>query len=101
MRARVSVPEGASDIAPPVSDLTAGKRRAYRTASKSARTQGEGTVPETVPTVPTAPARSLRVVLPGLMLAILLAMLDNMIVGSAIPPIVGELGGLGHSAWVA
>ena len=57
-------------------------------------------MPETVPTVPTAPARSLRVVLPGLMLAILLAMLDNMIVGTAMPRIVGELGGLAHLSWV-
>lgn len=40
------------------------------------------------------------VVLPGLMLAILLAMLDNMIVGTAMPRIVGELGGLDHLSWV-
>ena len=39
-------------------------------------------------------------VLPGLMLAILLAMLDNMIVGTAMPRIVGELGGLDHLSWV-
>jgi EmrB/QacA subfamily drug resistance transporter len=40
------------------------------------------------------------VILPGLMLAILLAMLDNMIVGTAMPRIVGELGGLAHLSWV-
>jgi len=39
-------------------------------------------------------------VLPGLMLAMLLAMLDNMIVGTAMPRIVGELGGLEHLSWV-
>lgn len=39
-------------------------------------------------------------VLPGLMLAMLLAMLDNMIVSTAIPRIVGELGGLAHFSWV-
>jgi EmrB/QacA subfamily drug resistance transporter len=44
--------------------------------------------------------RDLRVVLPGLMLAILLAMLDNMIVATAMPRIVGELGGLSHLSWV-
>jgi len=44
--------------------------------------------------------RSLRVVLPGLMLAMLLAMLDNMIIGTAMPRIVGELGGLSHLSWV-
>ncbi len=40
------------------------------------------------------------VVLPGLMLAMVLAMLDNMIVGTAMPRIVGELGGLSHLSWV-
>ena len=39
-------------------------------------------------------------VLPGLLLAILLAMLDNMIVSTAMPRIVGELGGLDHLSWV-
>ncbi|HVQ90762.1 MAG TPA: MDR family MFS transporter [Mycobacteriales bacterium] len=45
-------------------------------------------------------AREVRVVLPGLMLAIMLAMLDNLIVATAMPRIVGELGGLSHLAWV-
>ena len=40
------------------------------------------------------------VVLPGLMLAIMLAMLDNMIVSTAMPRIVGELDGLEHFSWV-
>src|SRR5256885_6963162 len=44
--------------------------------------------------------QNLRVVLPALMLAMLLAMLDNMIVGTAMPRIVGELGGLSHLSWV-
>ena len=44
--------------------------------------------------------RSVRVVLFGLMIAMLLAMLDNMIVGTAMPTIVGELGGLSHLSWV-
>ncbi|MEE4546962.1 MDR family MFS transporter [Streptomyces sp. V4-01] len=44
--------------------------------------------------------RSVRVVMVGLMIAMLLAMLDNMIVGTAMPTIVGELGGLDHLAWV-
>ena len=34
------------------------------------------------------------------MLAMMLAMLDNMIVGTAMPTIVGELGGLEHLSWV-
>ena len=44
--------------------------------------------------------REVMAVLPGLLLAMLLAMLDNMIVGTAIPRIVGELGGLAHLSWV-
>jgi len=47
-----------------------------------------------------AQRKSLRIVLPGLMLAMLLAMLDNMIIGTAMPRIVGELGGLAHLSWV-
>ena len=46
------------------------------------------------------PRRRSMVVLPGLMLAMMLAMLDNMIVGTAMPRIVGELGGLDHLSWV-
>ncbi|NUT36039.1 MAG: MFS transporter [Hamadaea sp.] len=34
------------------------------------------------------------------MLAMMLAMLDNMVVGTAMPKIVGELGGLSHLSWV-
>jgi len=44
--------------------------------------------------------REVLIVLPGLMLAMTLAMLDNFIVGTAMPRIVGELGGLAHLSWV-
>jgi EmrB/QacA subfamily drug resistance transporter len=40
------------------------------------------------------------VVLPGLLMALLLAMLDNMIVSTAMPRIVGDLNGLSHLSWV-
>ncbi|MEV0115481.1 MDR family MFS transporter [Streptomyces sp. NPDC050844] len=46
------------------------------------------------------PQRSVRVVMLALMVTMLLAMLDNMIVGTAMPTIVGELGGLEHLSWV-
>ncbi|MBB5871781.1 EmrB/QacA subfamily drug resistance transporter [Allocatelliglobosispora scoriae] len=46
------------------------------------------------------PRPNLKVVLPGLMLAMVLAMLDNMVVGTAMPKIVGELGGLSKLSWV-
>jgi EmrB/QacA subfamily drug resistance transporter len=36
----------------------------------------------------------------GLMLGMLLAMLDNLIVSTALPTIVGDLGGLDHLSWV-
>jgi EmrB/QacA subfamily drug resistance transporter len=49
----------------------------------------------------TAPGRrQLRLVLAGLMLAVLLAALDQTIVATALPTIVGELHGLEHMAWV-
>lgn len=44
--------------------------------------------------------KSVRVVLLALMITMMLAMLDNMIVGTAMPTIVGELGGLEHLSWV-
>jgi len=44
--------------------------------------------------------REVLIVLPGLMLAMMLAMLDNFIVGTALPRIVGDLGGLAHLSWV-
>ncbi|MBE1487164.1 MDR family MFS transporter [Plantactinospora soyae] len=48
-----------------------------------------------------APVRvNIRVVLAGLMIAMMLAMLDNMIVSTALPRIVGEFGGLNHFTWV-
>src|SRR5438034_8758972 len=49
---------------------------------------------------PAGMQREVLVVLPGLLLAMTLAMLDNMIVGTAMPRIVGELGGLAHLSWV-
>jgi EmrB/QacA subfamily drug resistance transporter len=44
--------------------------------------------------------REIYTVMSGLMIAMLLAMLDNLIVGTALPTIVGELGGLAHLSWV-
>ena len=46
------------------------------------------------------PHREVMVILPGLLLAILLAMLDNLIVSTALPRIVGDLGGVAHLSWV-
>jgi len=50
---------------------------------------------------PTPVDRSrLRVIFAGLMLVLLLAALDQTIVATALPTIVGDLGGLEHLAWV-
>src|SRR5256885_9484570 len=44
--------------------------------------------------------RQVLVVFSGLVLAMLLGALDSTIVATALPTIVGELGGLDHLAWV-
>ena len=44
--------------------------------------------------------RQIQVVLIGLMLGLFLAALDQTIVATALPTIVGELGGLNHLSWV-
>jgi hypothetical protein len=41
----------------------------------------------------------LRLIFGGLMLVLLLAALDQTIVATALPTIVGDLGGLSHLAW--
>src|SRR5213079_2783143 len=51
------------------------------------------------PPVPGAAAPA-RPVLAALMLVLLLAALDQTIVSTALPTIVGELGGLSHLSWV-
>jgi EmrB/QacA subfamily drug resistance transporter len=47
-----------------------------------------------------APRRGLLVIYSALMLAILLAALDQTIVATALPTIVSDLGGLSHLSWV-
>src|SRR5690349_12615411 len=44
--------------------------------------------------------REIKIILPGLLMAILLAMLDQLVVGTALPRIVGDLGGVSHLSWV-
>lgn len=45
-------------------------------------------------------ARQVRVIIGGLLLVLLLAALDSTIVATALPTIVGEMGGLDHLSWV-
>jgi EmrB/QacA subfamily drug resistance transporter len=44
--------------------------------------------------------RQIMILLPGLLMAMLLAMLDQLVVGTALPRIVGDLGGATHLSWV-
>jgi MFS family permease len=44
--------------------------------------------------------RQLWLLMGGLMTGMLLAALDQTIVGTALPTIVGELGGIEHYSWV-
>lgn len=44
--------------------------------------------------------QGLRLVIAALMLGMLLAALDQTIVSTALPTIVGDLGGSSHLAWV-
>src|SRR6202050_353434 len=44
--------------------------------------------------------REVLIVLPGLLLALIIAMLDQLVVSTALPRIVGDLGGLNHLSWV-
>jgi EmrB/QacA subfamily drug resistance transporter len=49
---------------------------------------------------PSTPEQRIRVIFGALMLVILLASLDQTIVATALPTIVGDLGGLQHLSWV-
>src|SRR6266849_8737118 len=51
-------------------------------------------------TAPDRPAERVRLIFGALMLVILLASLDQTIVATALPTIVGDLGGLQHLSWV-
>jgi EmrB/QacA subfamily drug resistance transporter len=49
---------------------------------------------------PAGARREVLIILPGLLLAIMLAMLDQLVVSTALPRIVGDLGGVTHLSWV-
>jgi EmrB/QacA subfamily drug resistance transporter len=57
-------------------------------------------VPDTTPQPPAFTHREILTVFSGLMAGMLLAALDQTIVSTALPTIVGELGGLDHLSWV-
>ncbi len=53
-----------------------------------------------VPEEPTYDRATVRIVFAGLLLVMFLAALDQTIVATALPTIVGDLGGLNHLSWV-
>lgn len=52
------------------------------------------------PAIPAAPRQPVRVIFGALILVMLLAALDQTIVSTALPTIVGEFGGLEHLSWI-
>src|SRR5438270_7535294 len=55
---------------------------------------------DSAPAMPAVPVRQRNLIFGALMLVLLLASLDQTIVSTALPTIVGELGGLAHLSWV-
>src|SRR5437764_7937421 len=49
---------------------------------------------------PNQPRQRVRLIFVALLLVLLLASLDQTIVSTALPTIVGDLGGLNHISWV-
>jgi EmrB/QacA subfamily drug resistance transporter len=62
-------------------------------------TDNAAAAPAAIP-ASSGPRREILIVLPGLLLAIMIAMLDQLVVSTALPRIVGDLGGLNHLSWV-
>ncbi len=60
----------------------------------------EGGALESGTGAPGAPHQHVRLVFAALMLVMLLASLDQTIVSTALPTIVGEFGGLAHLSWI-
>ncbi|MCX4749761.1 MFS transporter [Kitasatospora sp. NBC_01287] len=61
---------------------------------------GTEAVPTETDHQPTPSRRTVHLAMAGLMLGMLMAMLDNLIVSTALPTIVGDLGGLARLSWV-
>ena len=71
-----------------------------KAASRIAVRRGRGVARATLDQDSSPQPRRLGLVLTALMLVMLLASLDQTIVSTALPTIVGELGGLEHISWV-
>ncbi|MGE4528020.1 MAG: MFS transporter, partial [Rhodospirillaceae bacterium] len=60
----------------------------------------DSSIPADLPPDATAKPAQRRIVLTGALLCMILAALDQNIVNTALPRIVGDLGGLAHISWV-
>ncbi|MGW6917106.1 MDR family MFS transporter [Kitasatospora sp. NPDC054939] len=90
----------------PVTKTTATKTATKTTATKADAVKSDrkadpeqDAAPQPAEEEPRSP-REIRLVMVGLVVTMLLAMLDNLIVGTAMPTIVGDLGGAEHLSWV-
>jgi EmrB/QacA subfamily drug resistance transporter len=85
-----------------------GGKTLLQTDPETARADAPASAPQAVisaagpgaPPAATAPRRQLRTVMAGALLAMTLAALDQNIVNTALPRMVGDLGGMTHIAWV-
>src|SRR6478735_7078437 len=82
-------------------DAAAARRRSAQRvdALPSCATVWEAPVTTPAPAAP-APPQRVRLIFAALMLVLLLASLDQTIVSTALPTIVGDIGGLSHLSWV-
>src|SRR5215218_9121500 len=94
-RCTLCEPAVSTDLAPPADTRPA----AQTTRPVTAATAPATTAPAIAPP-PALTQREIRFIFGGLVLAMLLAALDSTIVATALPTIVGELGGLAHLSWV-
>jgi EmrB/QacA subfamily drug resistance transporter len=83
-----------------VAEPSSGAGTGASPAGPAGNGQGAGSVSASGAGGQFLPPREVLIVLPGLLMAILLAMLDNLIVSTALPRIVGDLGGVAHLSWV-
>ncbi|MFD3540663.1 MDR family MFS transporter [Streptomyces sp. NPDC058662] len=71
-----------------------------RPVGGAVRVPGVTTAPATAPAPPVLDRRRRNVIFGTIMLGVLLAALDQTIVGTALPTIVADLGGGDHMSWV-
>src|SRR6202042_2125422 len=82
------------------SRLRSGRAEGPRRESSMAETQSAAAPGGTGGGAVSGPKREVLIVLPGLLLALIIAMLDQTVVSTALPRIVGQLGGVTHLSWV-